>query len=107
MDDSAMYTGVDGAQDGAFGNETVDESVQKALDEQKHQLAELTPKLQNIIDMLDSERAIAIQFIADYVDNIKATDPILRGELIATARYRKYLDDLKTKFSLALNETKK
>ena len=105
MDDSALYTGVD--SDGTFGNETVDDSVKKALDEQKHQLAELTPKLQNIIDMLDSERAIAIQFIADYVDNVKASDPILRGELIATARYRKYLDDLKTKFSLALNETKK
>lgn len=107
MDDSALYTGVDGVQDGTFGNEAMEDSTKKLLDDEKKKLAELTPKLQSILDMIDSERTIAIQYIADYVDNIKDSDPILRGELIATARYRKYLDELKTKFSLALKETRK
>lgn len=105
IDDSAMYTGVDGA--GMFGNEELEASTKQALDDQKHLLAELTPKLQAIVDMIDSERAIVIEFIAGYVDSTKDDDDLFRAELKAAGRYRVYLDNLKTKFALALRETKK
>lgn len=108
MDDSVLYTGTDGpiGADGIFGNEIVEASVKEAIDDQKRLLSELTPQLEDIITMLDAERALAIQFIADYVDTTKDTDDVMRGELKAAARYRNYLDGLKTKFQLALNKTR-
>lgn len=105
IDDSALYTGVDGVQDGVFGNEKLDESTQAKLDEQKRQLAELTPKLQDIVDMIDREKAIVIDFIVNVVDS-GSKDIDVTNELKAAGRYRKYLDELKTKFKLALQETK-
>ena len=105
IDDSALYTGVDGIQDGMFGNEKLDESTQAKLDEQKRQLAELTPKLQDIVDMIDREKAIVITYITDMVDS-NNTNVDVTAELKAAGRYRKYLDELKTKFKLALQETK-
>lgn len=105
VDDSAMYTGVDG--EGMFGNEELEASTKQALKDQKHQLAELTPKLQGIVDMIDSERAVVMEFIAGYVDSTKDNDDLFRAELKAAGRYRVYLDNLKTKFALALRETKK
>lgn len=107
MDDSAMYTGVDGELNGVFGNEQVEESTKKLLDEQKKQIAELTPKLQDIITMLDAERDMVLDFISGYVDATTDPDDLFRAELKAAGRYRKYLDTLKTKFALALNEVKK
>lgn len=108
MNDSPLYTGVDGEPvSGIFGNETVDESTKKLIDEQKKLVAELTPKLQSLVDMIDSEMSLAVTFIADYIDNTKDNDELLRGELKAAARYRAYLSTLKSKFVLALNETKK
>lgn len=107
MDDSALYTGVDGASEGVFGNEVVEESTKQLLDEQKKQLAELTPKLQDIVTMLDAERDMVLDFISGYVDATSDSDDLFRAELKAAGRYRKYLDDLKTKFALALNEAKK
>lgn len=106
VDDSALYTGVDDVQDGVFGNEKHDEATQRLLDEQKKQLAEITPKLQNIIDMIDSERQITLEFITGYVDSTKDDSDNFKAELKAAGRYRKYLDELKTKFALALNEAK-
>ena len=106
-DDSAMYTGVDGTQDGVFGNESVEESTKQLLDEQKRQMAELTPKLQDIVTMLEAEKDMILDFIAGYVDSTKDNDDLFRAELKAAGMYRKYLDNLKTKFSLALNEVKK
>lgn len=108
MNDSPLYTGIDGEpNDGMFGNEAVDKETEKLLNEQKQLMAEITPKLQSLIDSIDEERKIAIDFITSYVDNSSDDDNILRGELKAAARYRKYLDSLKTKFVLALNETKR
>ena len=107
MDDSALYTGVDNEPNGVFGNEKVSEDTEKLLQEQKALIGELTPKLQSLIDTIESERQIAIEFITDYVDNTKDSDDVIRGELKAAARYRKYLDGLKTKFTLALNEVNK
>jgi hypothetical protein len=102
-----MYTGVDGIEDGVFGNEVVEESTKKLMDKQKHQIAELTPKLRDIVAMIDTEKALAIQFVSDYIDNNKDSDDIMRGELKAAKRYREYLDTLKTKFALALGESKR
>lgn len=107
MDDSALYTGVDGVDDGVFGNEVVEESTKRLLDEQKKQIAELTPKLQDIITMLDAERDMVLDFISGYVDSTSDGDDLFRAELKAAGRYRVYLDNLKTKFGLALNEVKK
>lgn len=105
-DDSALYTGVDGIDDGIFGNEKLEESTKAKLDEQKKQIAELTPKLQEIVDMIDNEREITLNFIADYVDATNDSEETVKAEMKAAGRYRKYLSDLKTKFALALNETK-
>jgi len=103
-DDSALYTGVDNS--GVFGNEVIEESTKEKIDEQKRQLAELTPKLRDIIDMLDRE--IKLVMSIDRFD-IATTQPEkdIRAELQAAALYKGYLDNLKTKFRLALEEVKK
>jgi hypothetical protein len=106
IDDSSLYTGVDG-ENGVFGNEFKDEKTERLLSDQKKQLAELTPKLQSIVDMIENERKIALEYIADYVDNTKDSEEVSQIELKATGRYRKYLAELQTKFVLALKETKK
>lgn len=105
MDDSALYTGVDAT--GVFGNEVLDDSTKDIIDEQKRQLAELTPKLRDIVAMLDAERDMVLDFISGYVDATTDDDELFRAELKAAGRYRKYLDGLKTKFKLALEETTK
>jgi len=107
MDDSAMYTGVDGVTDGVFGNEKLEDTTKELLDEQKRQMAELTPKLQDIVTMLQAEQDMILDFIAGYVDGNKDDDENFRAELKAAGRYRKYLGELKTKFALALNEVNK
>lgn len=104
-DDSALYTGVD--NEGVFGNEAKDEKTEQFMAEQRKQLAEITPKLQLILDMIESERELALGYIADYTDNTKDDSDIYRAEVKATARYRKYLEELKTKFTLALREAKR
>lgn len=107
INDSPLYTGVDeDGLEGIFGNEAPEETTKKVLQEQERKLKELTPQLQDIINMIDEERAIAIQFIADTVDNMKDSDDVLRGELIGAARYRRYLDTLKSKYTLALGEAR-
>lgn len=105
QDDSVIYTGVD-APAGMFDNEQVAHEVDEAVKEKERLLRELTPQLEDIIAMLDNEKATAMDFFVGYVDNFKEDDVLLRAELMATARYRKYLDDLKTKFADALNQTK-
>lgn len=107
MDDSALYTGVDGTQqDGVFGNEAIEESTQKLLDEQKHQIAELTPKLQGIVDMLDAEIK-SVMGIDRFLTATTKPESDIRAELQASALYKAYLETLKTKFALALKETRK
>jgi len=107
LDDSALYTGVDGEPDGIFGNEEINQETDKILQEQRQLMGELTPKLQSIVDMIDSEISVTMDFISEYVDNTKDDNELFRGELKAAARYKKYLSVLKTKFALALNEANK
>lgn len=106
MDDSALYTGVDKPDAGVFGNEELDEKTKRKVDEQARLLKTLTPQLQDIVDMIERERQLALTFIADYVDETKDAEENYRAELKAAGRYRKYLNDLKIKFELALAETK-
>jgi hypothetical protein len=104
MDDSAIYTGVDG--DGIFGNQIPEESTKQLVDEQKRQIAELTPKLQNIIDMLDGEIK-TVMSIDRFTTATTQSESDIRAELQASALYKAYLENLKTKFTLALRETRK
>ena len=102
-----MYTGVDGEVDGVFGNEKIEPTTKRKLDDQKRIIQELTPKLQSIIDMIDTERQVVLDFVINYVDNTDNTEEDVKAELKAAGRYRRYLDELKTKFTLALNETRR
>ncbi len=107
MDDSALYTGLDEIPKGTFGNEVKDEDTQRLLDEERKKLKELTPQLESIVEMIEKEQELALEFIAGYVDSSKDDDTAYRAELKAAGRYRLYLNELKTKFKLALNETRK
>lgn len=103
-DDSALYTGVD--QSGVFGNEVVEDSTKQIIDEQKRQLAELTPKLRDIINMIDRE--IQLVMSIDRFDTATTQPEVdIRAELQAAALYKAYLDNLKTKYTRALAETTK
>lgn len=106
MDDSALYTGVDGTQDGVFGNETLEASTKELIDEQKRQLVELTPKLRDIIDMIDREIK-SVMSVDRFISASAQKETDIRSELQAAALYKGYLDNLKTKFRLALEETKR
>lgn len=103
-DDSSMYTGVDVEPGGMFGNEKLPEDTKQLLEKQDQLLKQLKPELETLIATIDAEKKVIIDFVTDYVDNIKDDDNLLRAELKAAALYRKYLDDLKTKFTLALQE---
>lgn len=105
MDDSSMYTGVDGTQDGIFGNEVIEDSIKAKMEEQRHQIAELTPKLQEIVDMIDNEISL-VMGVDRFITATTQPESDIRAELQAAALYKKYLSELKTKFALALNETK-
>lgn len=104
VDDSAMYSGVDG--DGIFGNETVEDSTKQLIDEQKRQMAELTPRLQDIVDMLDNEIK-SVMSIDRFTTATTQPEADIRAELQAAGLYKAYLDTLKTKFALVLNEVKR
>lgn len=105
MDDSLMYTGVDGNTDGIFGNEKVEETTKAIMDEQRQQIAELTPKLQSLIDMVDNEIKLVMS-IDRFAQATTTSEVDVRAELQASALYKQYLDNLKTKFTIALNEVK-
>ena len=107
MDDSVMYTGVDSAPDGMFGNENKSENVEKLLQDEQRKVKEITPQLEQIIEMIESEKKTIIDYITGYVDGSKDNDDLFRAELKSAGMYRKYLDRLKTKFTLILNESKR
>jgi len=106
MDDSSLYTGIDSEPNGVFGNEEVDKDTEKILQDQKQLVAELTPKLQSLIDMIDSEIDLVMS-IDRFTTATMTKEKDIRAELQAAALYKVYLGGLKTKFVLALNETHK
>lgn len=105
MDDSVMYTGIDEPK-GLFGNENENEETKRLIDDQKKQLQDLTPKLEGLIDMIDAEIK-SVMSVDRFLTAAKDSEDNIRAELQASALYKAYLDNLKTKFILALNETKK
>ena len=107
MGDGALYTGVDGElPDGIFGNEVLPEETQKKLDDQAHLLKELTPRIQGMVDVIDEEIKLVMS-IDRFVSAATQKDEDIRAELQASALYKKYLETLKTRLVLALNETKR
>lgn len=106
MNDGVLYTGLDGEPDGIFGNEGLDKETAEKMREQEHLLKELTPKLQAIIDLIDLEIK-SVMSIDRFISATAQREADIRAELQASALYKKYLDTLKTKFVLALNEAKR
>lgn len=105
-DDSSMYTGVDNIQEGQFGNEGLDKETQLKLDEERRKVAELTPKLEELVGEIDSEIA-AVTSVDRFFAATSQPESDIRAELQAAALYKKYLQGLKTRFALALAETKR
>lgn len=105
MNDSALYTGVDGVDDGVFGNEAVSDSVKEKIQDQDRLIKELTPKLQDLLNIIDAEIA-TVMSIDRFITATAQKDDDIRAELRAAAIYKNYLGSLKTKFTLALNEAK-
>ncbi len=110
MNDGSLYTGVDNDpidDKGLFGNEVIDEKSKQLIQEQEHKIKELTPQLESVLEMIDGEKQIALDFVADLIDNNTDLNTDTLAEIKAANRYRKYLDGLKTNFALALQETKR
>lgn len=105
MNDGDLYTGVDNPT-GIFENEVKNEDVEKKVQEQERLVKELTPKLQDLIDMLDEEIA-SVNDIDQYIKVTSVPEADVRSELRAAALYKKKLELLKTKFALALGEVTK
>lgn len=105
MNDSMLYTGVDGT-DGMFGNEVIPEELKTKLDEQAALLKELTPRIQGLADSIDEEIKLVMS-IDRFISAAKDSEQNIRAELQASALYKQYLTNLKTKLVLALNEAKK
>lgn len=104
MDDSMLYTGVD--QDpGMFQNEIKDEAVSEKIQEQERLIKELTPKLQDLLNIIDAEIK-AVDTISDFMNATDKPEADIRSELKSRALYKAYLSTLKTKFTLAMNEVK-
>ena len=106
-DDSALYSGVDQAPDsGTFGNEIKDEKVEQLIQDQARLMKELTPKIEELLAVIDSEIALVMS-----IDRFMtaATQPLadIRAELQAAALYKSYLNTLKTRFTLALREARR
>jgi hypothetical protein len=106
MDDSALYTGVDELPTGVFGNEVKDEQTDRMLKDQEIKIKELTPQLTGLIEMIDEEIKLVMS-IDRFATATSQLEGDIRAELQASALYKKYLDNLKTKFSIALEELKK
>ena len=105
-DDSMMYTGVDNIEDGQFGNVKVDDQTKQLLIDEKKKRAELTPKLEALITEIDSEIK-QVESIDRFFAATSQPESDIRAELQAAALYKKYLQGLKTKFTLALAEAKR
>lgn len=106
MDDSALYTGLDEIPKGTFGNEVKDEITERLLQEERKKIKELTPKLGELLAAIDEEIKLVMS-IDRFLTATTQPESDIRAELQAAALYKNYLQALKTKFSLALAETKR
>lgn len=101
-----MVTGVDSEPNGQFDNDVKDKDLEEKIQAERLQISELTPKLQAIVEMIDIEIKAATD-ISSFLEATIQPEVDVRSELKAKANYKKYLEMLKTKFALALEETKR
>lgn len=101
MNDGDMYSGVDGI----FENEAPVESTAQKLKDQEALIAELTPNLKNIIDMLDEEIA-SVMSVDRFVTATTQPEKDIRAELQASALYKELVGGLKNRFTSILRKTK-
>lgn len=105
MDESSLYTGVD-QEPGMFQNEIKEEEVERKVKDQERLLKELTPQIQEILDMLDNEIKTA-ESVRVFYDAASKPEENIKAEIQAIARYVALVEMLKTKFTLTLNEARK
>lgn len=108
-DDSMLFTGVDKEPKGMFENEVEDEEVKKKLDDQDRILKEITPRIKDLLKVIDEEIK-SVNSISELEEADRATcipENDIRSELKARKRYIVYLNNLRVKFTLALQEVKK
>lgn len=106
MDESALYTGVDNEPTGIFENEVTEEGIKEKIKDQERQIKELTPKIQDLISIIETEEK-SVMSIERFISATTQPEDNIRAELQAAALYKQYLGTLKTKFILALQEAKK
>lgn len=106
MDESALYTGVDNEPTGIFENEVTEEGIKEKIKDQERQIKELTPKIQDLISIIETEEK-SVMSIERFISATTQPEDNIRAELQAAALYKQYLGTLKTKFILALQEVKK
>lgn len=106
MDDSQLHTGVDSEPEGIFGNEVQDEQTKQDIQEQNRQIQQLTPQIEKLLATIDAEIE-SVMSVERFITATTQPAADIRAELQASALYKKYLEGLKTKFTLDLNETKK
>jgi hypothetical protein len=106
MDDTQLYTGVNSEPLGQFENELKNEEVEEIIKEQKRVIQEISPKLEGIIELIESEIS-RVMSIDRFISATTQSESDIRAELQATALYKNYLEGLKNKFILDLQEAKK
>lgn len=105
MNDADLYSGID-AEPGQFGNEIKDEAVAQKILDQERQIKELTPKIEDLLAIIDAEIA-SVMSIDRFITSANSSEDNIRSELQAAALYKNYLTTLKTKFILALQEARR
>ena len=103
MDDSQLYTGVDNEPKGILKNEITDSEVRDKIQEQEKLIKELSPNIQELLDIIDAEIK-SVMSVDRFLTATTQKKEDIRAELQSAALYKKYLDGLKTKFVLALRE---
>lgn len=106
QNDAELYTGIDQEPTGQFQNEIVDKDVKAQIQEQERQIKELTPKIEDLLKVIDAE-IDQVMSIDRFATATTQPEDNVRAELQAAALYKNYLGTLKTKFVLALREAKK
>lgn len=106
VDESTLYTGIDKEPDGMFGNEVEQEAVKEKKQEQQNMMKELLPKLQELIDVIDSE-IVTVNSIKRFRSATMRPEQDIRAELQASALYEEYLNNLKLRFVVAMEKVSK
>lgn len=104
--DAELHTGIDNEPTGLFGNEVQDEDTAQTIRDQQHIIQQITPKLEALLKTIDSEIE-SVMSIERFVTATTKPAADIRAEIQASALYKGYLETLKLRFTLDLEETKK